>query len=130
MLIITIRTDKPEAEIGLFDDHEKLGYKVWLAHRELSVTLHKEIEKLLEANDKNLKDLNGIVGFAGPGSFTGLRIGLSVANALAYGLDIPILAANGETWIDNGIGRLLKGENTKLAMPEYGSPAHVTVQRK
>lgn len=49
MLILTIRTDKPEAEIGLFNDQEKIAYEVWEAHRELSVSLHQKVEDLLRA---------------------------------------------------------------------------------
>jgi hypothetical protein len=36
MLILTIRTDKPEAEIGLFSDKDKLDYVIWQAHRQLA----------------------------------------------------------------------------------------------
>jgi tRNA threonylcarbamoyladenosine biosynthesis protein TsaB len=130
MLFLTVRTDKPEAEVGLFDGQEKIAYEIWEAHRELSVTLHQKIESLLEAAGKELKDLDGIVGFAGPGSFTGLRIGLTVANALTYGLDKPIVASRGEDWIASGITRLQNGERDKIAMPEYGAPVHITQQKK
>lgn len=130
MLILTVRTDKPEAEVGLFNGQEKIAYEVWEAHRELSVTLHQKIENLLEAAGKELKDLDGIVGFAGPGSFTGLRIGLTVANALAYGLDKPVVASKDEDWIASGIARLENGDRDKIAMPEYGAPVHITKQKK
>ncbi len=43
----------------------------------------------------NLKQLNGIIYGAGPGSFTGLRVGLSVAKAFAYALNIPLYPVNG-----------------------------------
>jgi tRNA threonylcarbamoyladenosine biosynthesis protein TsaB len=131
MLVLTIRTDKPEAEVGLYDGQEKVAYEVWEAHRELSVTLHQRIVDLLRASgNKDLKDLGGIVGFAGPGSFTGLRIGLTVANALASSLDIPVVASKGEDWILEGIGRLQRGERDGIALPEYGAPVHITKQKK
>jgi tRNA threonylcarbamoyladenosine biosynthesis protein TsaB len=130
MIILTIRTDKPEAEIGLYDDQEKLAYETWQAHRELSISLHQKISELLAANGQSLQTLDGIVGFAGPGSFTGLRIGLTVANALAYGLQKPVVAMQSETWIADGIARLLRGEGDNLALPEYGAPVHITTQKK
>jgi tRNA threonylcarbamoyladenosine biosynthesis protein TsaB len=130
MLILTIRTDKPEAEIGLFDDDQKLAYETWYAHRELSVTLLTKIDELLLGQQKKLADLEGIVGFAGPGSFTGLRIGLTVANTLAYGLAKPIVATKGDNWVQLGIKRLANNDVDQVALPEYGAAARITQQRK
>lgn len=130
MLILSIRTDKPDAEVGVFDDQTKLEYETWYAHRELSVTLHQKIQETLAKQGKKLKDIEGIVGFAGPGSFTGLRIGLTVANALAYGLELPVVASQGDDWIEKGTARLKAGERDKIALPEYGAPVHITQQRK
>lgn len=129
MLILTIRTDKPEAEIGLYDDDRQLAYEVWTAHRQLAETLHIKIEELLKGQDKKLTDIEGIVAYEGPGSFTGLRIGLTVANALSYSLPVPIVA-RGETWIENGIADLLKGAKDKIALPNYGGEANITPPRK
>lgn len=130
MLLLTIRTDNPDAEVGLFNDDVRLAYEVWHAHRELSVTLHAKIEALLQSQGKQLSDLEGVVCFAGPGSFTGLRIGLTVGNALAYGMSIPIVAAKGEDWIKTGATRLAEGSPDAIALPEYGAPVHITQQKK
>jgi tRNA threonylcarbamoyladenosine biosynthesis protein TsaB len=130
MIILTIRTEKPESEIGLFDGQKKLAYETWLAHRELAETIHLKIKELLEDNGKNLEDIEGIVCFEGPGSFTGLRIGLSVANALAYAQNIPIVARGNPDWLEKGIADLLTGKNDKIALPEYGAPPNITQPRK
>lgn len=130
MLILGIRTDKPEAELGLFDGEKRLAYETWQAHRELSDTIHKKMTALLKLQSQRLEDLQGIICFKGPGSFTGLRIGLTVSNALAYSLDVPIVSTKGEKWIATGIERLRRGENEKISLPEYGSEANVTVQKK
>lgn len=129
MTILTIRTDKPQAEIGLFQSHNQLAYQKWQAHRELATTIHKELDKLLNKSSKSLKDIEGIVCFKGPGSFTGLRIGLSAGNALAYGLNIPIAASSGEDWIKTGIKDLLGGKTDNVAMPDYGAPAKTTTPK-
>ncbi len=130
MIILTIRTDKPEAEIGLFKGQEKIAYETWQAHRELSVTIHKKIKKLLESCNKDWKDVEGIVVYKGPGSFTGLRIGFSVANTFAYAQNIPIVSDSSESWMQKGIARLQEDENEKIALPEYGEPAKTTQPRK
>ena len=130
MLILTIRTDKPDAELGLYDDTRQLAYEVWPANRELSTTIHTKIAELLKGQGKSLHDLQGIVCFKGPGSFTGLRIGLTVANALAYALHIPVVARQDPQWLEHGIADLTDGQNDKIALPEYGVPVHITQQKK
>ena len=129
MIILTIRTDKPEAELGLYQDQEHLVYEVWEAHRELAETLQFQITKLLDAASKKLDDIEGIVVYKGPGSFTGLRIGISVANALAYSLNAPIIGTT-DTWIETGISDLIAGKSDKQVLPEYGAPVHITQQKK
>jgi tRNA threonylcarbamoyladenosine biosynthesis protein TsaB len=130
MYILSIRSDKPEAEIGLFDNEAKVAYLSWEAHRALADTIHLKIKELLDSKDLKLSDLGGIVVFQGPGSFTGLRIGISVANTLAYSLNIPVVSAMSEDWINLAIKRLVNGENEKIVTPEYGALPHITQQKK
>lgn len=130
MLILTIRSDKPEAEIGLYDNDKKLAYENWQAHRQLAETIHIKIEALLKSQSKDWHDLEGIVCYQGPGSFTGLRIGLTVGNTISYGLEIPIVAQQKADWIKSGIVRLISGQADELALPHYGSPPHITEQKK
>jgi len=130
VIILTLRTDKPEAQIGLYDGNTQLGYEVWQAHRQLAETLHRKIADLLKLYSKTLKDIDGIICFQGPGSFTGLRIGLTVANTLAYALEVPIVAAQEPAWLEAGLTRLQAGENDKIALPFYGADAHITPQKK
>ena len=54
--------------------------------------LHSYIEETIKQTGISFQDLNAICVSKGPGSFTGLRIGVSSAKGLAYGLDIPILS--------------------------------------
>jgi tRNA threonylcarbamoyladenosine biosynthesis protein TsaB len=130
MIILTIRTDKPEAELGLYENNKQLGYEIWQAHRELAETIHIKIDDILESTSKDLGDIEGIVCFKGPGSFTGLRIGLSVGNALAYALEAPIIARQDPDWLEQGIKDLIDGQSDKIAIPEYGAEPHITKQRK
>lgn len=56
--------------------------------------LHVFIEELLLELQLNYKDLNAIAVSQGPGSYTGLRIGISAAKGLCYALDIPLIAVD------------------------------------
>lgn len=130
MIILTLRTDKSESEIGVYDDDRQLAYVSWQAHRQLAETIHAKISETLETAGKQLTDVQGIVCFQGPGSFTGLRIGLSVANALSYGLQVPIVAKQEPDWIRSGIQALQAGTGEPLALPYYGADAHITPPKK
>ena len=52
------------------------------------------IEQILHESGRSIKELAGIAVSMGPGSYTGLRIGVSTAKGLCYGLDIPLVAVN------------------------------------
>jgi len=62
-----------------------------LAHSE---KLHLFIEECLEKASIRASDLNAISVSKGPGSYTGLRIGISAAKGLCYGLNIPLIAVD------------------------------------
>jgi tRNA threonylcarbamoyladenosine biosynthesis protein TsaB len=130
MIILTLRTDNPQAEIGLYDDQKQLAYMNWQADRQLADTIHDKIQEILNKSSISLEGINGLVVFKGPGSFTGLRIGVTVANTLAYSFKIPIVSRSGANWFEVGIKDLLGGQNDKTAIPEYGSPANTTFPRK
>lgn len=48
------------------------------------------VDKLIKKQGITLKDINSIEVNSGPGSFTGLRVGTSIANALSFALGIPV----------------------------------------
>lgn len=129
-MILTLRTDKPEAEIGLYGDNKELATVTWHAHRQLAETIHSNINRLFKEQDKTLNDLTGLVVYEGPGSFTGLRIGISVANAFAYSLHIPVVATTGEEWKELGFKQLSDQKGLESVMPKYGAPVHITKPKK
>ncbi len=130
MLILTLRTDKPDAEVGLFSDDEALTYITWEAHRKLADSLHQKIIEVLTSHNRSWNDIQAVLVYKGPGSFTGLRIGLSVANSLASAHDLPIAATGGKAWLQQGIKKLLEGSNDRSAIPEYGALPHITQPKK
>ena len=130
MNVLTIRTDKPEAELGLYRAQDQLAYDTWEAHRQLAETMHIHIRELLSLQSIDLKQLGGIVVFRGPGSFTGLRIGVSVANAFGESLKIPIVGTEGNEWIAAGLSLLMSGADHKIVIPEYGALPNVSTPKK
>lgn len=130
MYILALNTSSEQSEVYLFENSRQIATIAWLAHRQLADTIHTKIEELLTSNTLSWNDIGGLAVFKGPGSFTGLRIGMSVANALALGLSVPIVAKAGDAWLDESMAALLKGEDEKVVTPEYGAMANITTPKK
>lgn len=128
-MILLLDTSTGMCRLGLVDDDE-VKWHEWEANRELAKGLLKYISDTLGEYNKTLSDVTGVGVFRGPGSFTGLRIGLTVMNTLAEGLNIPITGQSGEEWTTRAVGALRSGENHRIVMPDYGSDAHITKPRK
>jgi tRNA threonylcarbamoyl adenosine modification protein YeaZ len=131
-VVLTLRTDKPEAEVGVYDMQGKqLSYHTWLAHRQLSSTLLGVIRDELVKRGAAFDAIGSVLVFRGPGSFTGLRIGITVANTLAHGLNVPIVGiADQHDWLERGLAKLADGANDQLVLPEYGAEANITKQKR
>lgn len=132
MTILGIRTDNPMAELYLVQESGVVVKESWQAHRELSSTIHTKIDTVLKEAGLATKDLSGIVCFAGGGSFTGLRIGISVANALAASLQVPVCATTGSDWLESGASQIRSGSVPAgvFAEPVYDRPAAITPPKK
>lgn len=102
----------------------------WQAGRSLAKDLLSFLQQNLKKYNKDWKDIEAIGVFKGPGSFTGLRIGLTVCNTIADGNNIPIVGASGFEWQDEVLARLSKKENDKIVLPNYGSKPNITLSTK
>lgn len=133
-MILGLRTDTTVAEIVLLDTAR--GKQLALVRHELGRTMSREllgcIETLLVEKGLDWTDVQGVMAYKGPGSFTGLRIGVTVANTLAYALGVPLVGveADSEPWTAAAFARIQAGENDGLVGPHYGAPAHITKPRK
>jgi tRNA threonylcarbamoyladenosine biosynthesis protein TsaB len=94
-LLLAIDTCGPSGSVALGRipgrDLEILG-QTELAGRSYSATLISAIADLLHSAGLELRNLDGIVVVNGPGSFTGVRVGVSAAKGLAQGAEIPVVA--------------------------------------
>ena len=102
----------------------------WQADRTLARDMLAYMRDRLAEHDATLDDIEGIGVFRGPGSFTGLRIGMTVLNTLAQANRVAIVGELGNVWEEKCLERLLRGDNDHIVLPEYGGDAHVTKPRK
>lgn len=128
-MIILLNTSTPTCQLSIVSAGERIDYE-WLAERELAKGLHAFIVEKLKESGYSWSDMTGIGVFRGPGSYTGLRIGLTVANTLAGSLGVPIVGSAGENWQKDAVDGLQAGGNHKVVLPEYGGQANITAPRK
>ncbi len=128
-MILLLDTSTPTCKLSLIDGDWRFDDE-WQADRTLAKGLLGYIHKNLQAHDKTWADLSAIGTFEGPGSFTGLRIGLTVLNTIADSENIPIVGGRGSQWQAVVVEKLNSGHNDKIVLPFYGSEAHITQPRK
>ena len=92
MIILGIDTSTKFCNLGLIEDENILiEYTINGLKKKHSSILLSAIKDLLKTMDLKLEKINGIAVSIGPGSFTGLRIGLGVAKGLSYACSLPLL---------------------------------------
>jgi tRNA threonylcarbamoyladenosine biosynthesis protein TsaB len=128
-MILLLDTSTPVCRLTLVSDGRRNEYE-WQADRELAKNLLGWLQEQLAHEGKVWQDITGIGVFSGPGSFTGLRIGITVLNTLADSLHVPIVGEQGDDWQNKALDRLNGGENDRIALPYYGSDANITTPRK
>lgn len=130
-MILAIHTGTAQLELILYrPDGGKLDVVSKELGRAMAENMLDEIEALLKSQDLGWSDLSGIVVFKGPGSFTGLRIGVTVANTIAYAQKIPIVGTVGGNWAQDGAEKIADGQNERQVLPEYGAPANISKPRR
>lgn len=128
-MILLVDTGTTVCKFTLIDGEDR-NSEVWQADRTLARDLLKRLVGFLESQNINMSDLSGLGVFEGPGSFTGLRIGLTVLNTIADSEQIPIVGGRGDNWQDDVLSKLSGGLDDKIVLPFYGSEARITSPKK
>ncbi|MCI0502746.1 MAG: tRNA (adenosine(37)-N6)-threonylcarbamoyltransferase complex dimerization subunit type 1 TsaB [Fusobacteria bacterium] len=91
MLVLGIESSHSIASVAIIGENRVIGEMTFQADKNHSVILAPMVADILKYSKLTLKDLTAIGVDSGPGSFTGIRIGVSLAASLAYGGDLPLV---------------------------------------
>ncbi len=94
MLMLALESSAKAASVAVFEDGSLLGMSIANAGLTHSRTLLPMAEDLLKNLDKSVNNLDAVAVAHGPGSFTGLRIGMAEAKGLAWALEIPAVGVS------------------------------------
>lgn len=93
-LILSIETSTTVCSVALTREGSTLATQKLFLEKSHSTLLTVVIQSLLDHTEVHKEDLSAIAVSKGPGSYTGLRIGVSTAKGLCYALDKPLIAIN------------------------------------
>ena len=94
MYLLAFESSAKSASVALLKDGKLLGEYTQNSGQTHSRTLLKMAEDLLCNCETDVSALDAVAAAAGPGSFTGLRIGVAAAKGLAWGREIPVLGVS------------------------------------
>lgn len=94
MLMLALESSAKAASAAVFEDGKLLGVTVENSGLTHSRTLLPMAEDLLKNLDRSVRDLGLVAVAHGPGSFTGLRIGMAEAKGLCWALQIPVIGVS------------------------------------
>jgi tRNA threonylcarbamoyladenosine biosynthesis protein TsaB len=104
-LILQIETATTVCSVALSESGNVLAYKEIQQRNVHAEVITLFIDEVLKAAGKQYSELNAVAVSCGPGSYTGLRIGISVTKGLCYSLEIPFIAVETlEAMTDGMIG--------------------------
>ena len=90
-MILAIDASTDNASLALVQDSKALAESNWRCEQNHTVELLPHLARLLDEAKADIKSISAVIVARGPGSFNGLRVGVSTAKGLAFSLGIPII---------------------------------------
>ena len=134
VLFINSMEDKPKVILFDIENEQKISESIVADKKQLSEQLLVKIEKMLTDSKLKKSDIAAIVADNNPGSYTGVRIGITTANFLAFSLNIPILSATEECFSKKDWQKIkdeIKVSDHFISpiLPIYSSPPFITKKK-
>ncbi|MDE3840728.1 tRNA (adenosine(37)-N6)-threonylcarbamoyltransferase complex dimerization subunit type 1 TsaB [Bacillus methanolicus] len=109
MKVLAIDTSNYPLGIAIINEEKVMGEYITNVKKNHSIRVMPAIEALVKECDITPADLTKVVVAKGPGSYTGVRIGVTIAKTLAWTLNIPLVGVSSLAVIASGVGRYFNG---------------------
>ena len=113
--LLALDTSTEACSVALWHKGEKTHLDE-LAQRTHTKRILPMVDELLANSGINLKQVNALAFGRGPGSFTGVRVGAGIAQGLAFGADLPVIAVSNLTVMAQAAFELHQAENVAAAI--------------
>jgi tRNA threonylcarbamoyladenosine biosynthesis protein TsaB len=114
-LILNIETSTDVCSVALFNKQQLVDSRENKEGKSHASLVTVFIEEIFQSNNLDITQLSAVSVSMGPGSYTGLRIGISVAKGLCYGSGIPLIAVPTLQIITRAYLETLKKQNTDIS---------------
>lgn len=109
MKVLAIDTSNYTLGLAVIDEDQVIGEYITNVKKNHSIRVMPSIETLLKDCDLTPQDINKIVVAKGPGSYTGVRIGVTIAKTLAWTLNVPLVGVSSLAILAASVGRYFPG---------------------
>lgn len=114
MKVLAIDTSNYSLGLAVVDKEQVIGEYITNVKKNHSIRVMPSIETLLKDCDLTPQDITKIVVAKGPGSYTGVRIGVTIAKTLAWTLNIPLVGISSLAILAASVGRYFPGQVSPL----------------
>jgi len=132
MYLIINTTLNQVCQAILTNNGQVMENRIWPMERKQAEQLLTQVDLLLRQNGVKKEQLKGIGVVNGPGGFSGLRIGITVANTLAFGLGVKVAGIKSDQFktdqqlVKKITAKLEKAEKGGLILPYYDKEPNIT----
>lgn len=124
LLVLDTATRNPV--VAMADERgELIGARQWQSRHRHSEELLERLDGLLAEAHVDRRTLGGVIVGTGPGSFTGLRIGLATAKVIAYGLEVPLVGVSTTLALANAARKTSAAARIAVTLPAGASDSYV-----
>lgn len=121
-MILSIDTATDQASVTIAENGEVIGTLTNDNQKDHAAWVQVAINNLLQQQGVAIEQLQAIAITAGPGSYTGLRVGMATAKGLCFALQIPLITINTLQAMACGAIDQLGSETTEMVLPLYYCP--------
>jgi tRNA threonylcarbamoyladenosine biosynthesis protein TsaB len=114
MTVLAIDTSNQALGVALLNEDKIIGEYITNMKKNHSIRIMPAIQMLMKDCERTPKDLSKIVVAKGPGSYTGLRIGVTIAKTMAWSLHLPLVGISSLEVLAAGAGRYFDGVVTPI----------------
>ena len=125
-MLLALDTSTRTAGLALYDGEQVLSEVIWTSHDFHTVELAPAIVDAIQKSGKKIDKVEAVAVAIGPGSFTGLRIGLALAKGIALARHLPLIGiptldilAYGQPLLDLPLAAVLRAGRGRLAVDWY-----------